>query len=512
MTPSPLLLIRADATPAMGTGHVMRCLALAEAAGRAGLNCRLLTRAHVPWVGDRVTQAGVAHLALPGEITAHEPAERLLRDIAAAASPEEAKGGATGAPWVVLDGYHFGPDCMRSIRNAGYRLLVIDDCAHHPEYHCDILLNQNIGAGDLDYRGDIGLKLLGPAHALLREEFVAARAESARRRFPPVARNLLLTLGGGDQSAALERLLSVLEQPSLAGCTLRTVAGSTPESALAGLRRKCPATVEVLSHVDDMPSLMHWADLCISAGGSTCWELCCLGVPFLTMEVAKNQRGIVRGLDAAGIARELSAATMNALLSDADARRAARLAGQRLVDGLGAARVIAHMTGAPCLLRSVAPEDREIIWRIANSPEVRAVSCSSADIPWEDHCRWFERQLASTAALFYTVCDPDGSAAGYVRFTVEKGAAAISTALDAQHRGRGLGTAAIVQGCRLCRNAFPGLSIVALVHPGNAASRKAFLKAGFIPDGTQTCGKVTMQRLLLPARPGTAGQHSKART
>ncbi|EGY25805.1 acetyltransferase family protein [Desulfovibrio sp. A2] len=510
MTPRPLLLIRADATPVMGTGHVMRCLALAAAAQRAGLECLLLTRAKVPWLSQRIAQTGIGHVPLLGDVPAKEPADQLLRDIAAALPAGFAPDAVP--PWVVLDGYHFGPDCMRAVRAAGYRLLVVDDHAHHPEYTCDILLNQNIGADGLHYTGDISLSLFGPAHALLRDEFIAARARATPRAFPPVARNLLLSLGGGDQSAPLEQLRPMLEQPSLAGRAVRVIAGSTPEPALAALQRRIPATVELLPSVDDMPSLMHWADLCISAGGSTCWELCCLGVPFLTVAVAQNQQGIVRGLDAAGIAPHASASALNDLLDNPDARRAASNAGRQLVDGLGADRVVAHVTETPCLLRPVSPDDREIIWRIANSPDVRAVSCTTADIPWEEHCRWFERQLASTAPLFYTVCDMDGSPAGYVRFAVEKDAAVISTALAAHMRGRGLGTAAIVLGCQRCRREHPTLPIVAMVHPGNAASCRAFLKAGFILGDATSGDGATMHRLVLPPPSGPAGQDSKART
>ena len=161
---SASLLIRADAAPAMGTGHVMRCLALAQAAKVRGIPVRLVGRVNVRWVRERLRTEGVAFTALEGEVPEKEAPEDLFGQPSDNFSNEVE--GVT--PWVVLDGYHFGLDCQKAVRAAGYKLLVIDDYCHLPEYSCDILLNQNIGAEKFAYTGDIGAKLLGPEFALLR--------------------------------------------------------------------------------------------------------------------------------------------------------------------------------------------------------------------------------------------------------------------------------------------------------------------------------------------------------
>ncbi|WP_347353750.1 bifunctional UDP-2,4-diacetamido-2,4,6-trideoxy-beta-L-altropyranose hydrolase/GNAT family N-acetyltransferase, partial [Acetoanaerobium noterae] len=308
---------------------------------------------------------------------------------------------------------------------------------------------------------------------------------------------VLVSLGGGDGSAFLALLKPVLELSDLAGCTIRVIAGATPRDALAKLSDASPAEIEILSQADDMPSLMKWADLCISAGGSTCWELCCLGVPFLTVELAANQRLIVHGLEASGIAPALSVAAFRALLQDACARRKASRAGLDLVDGLGSDKVAARMAGSPCLLRPVSADDRELVWRIANSPEVRAMSGSTADIPWDSHCIWFERQLASPRPPFYVVCHVSGEPAGYVRFSVESGEAVISIALDGKWRNRGMGAKAIELGCARLRAMHPSIPVAAFVRPGNEASLKAFARAGFARDGMRSFHGGEMHRLCL---------------
>ena len=324
------LFIRADASPQTGTGHVMRCLALAQAARERGIPVQIAGRTTVDWVRARLKTEGVNFTELDGLVPKRENPQALLAQIDAIKKPG----------WVILDGYHFGLDCQQAARAAGCKLLVIDDYAHLPEYSCDILLNQNIGAEELDYTGDIGQKLPGPKYALLRPEFLAARGQVKEQRLPGKARNILLTLGGGDFYEHLARIASYFAAPELTGCTLRVIAGAMQTEHIRTLFQDCPANVEILTRVDDMPALLLDTDLCVTAGGSTYWELCCLGVPFLTVEVAENQRNIIHKLQESGIAPGYAAGTFADLMGDGATRRKLVDAGLALVDGLGAGRVI----------------------------------------------------------------------------------------------------------------------------------------------------------------------------
>jgi UDP-2,4-diacetamido-2,4,6-trideoxy-beta-L-altropyranose hydrolase len=328
------ILIRADASPQTGTGHVMRCLALMLAAVRQTTPARMIVRKGVPWVAECLMLEDIPHILLPDAMPTRENPQSLLQQLCGA-DPEN--------NWVVLDGYHFGLDCQQAVRGTGYKLLVIDDYAHLPEYSCDILLNQNIGAEYLVYKGDIAQKLLGLEYALLRPEFFAARSRAEERQFPAKTQNILLTLGGGDFSEYLARIALDFSIPQLAGCTLRVIAGAVPPESIRIMLRNCPATVEILDRVDDMPALLLDADICVTAGGSTCWELCCLGVPFLTMKVAKNQHIVVHGLQSSGIAPLFAPEVFTTLIRDSAVRRKQSYAGLALVDGLGAGRVIRMM-------------------------------------------------------------------------------------------------------------------------------------------------------------------------
>lgn len=211
------LFIRADASPTVGTGHIMRSIALAQAAMRQQMPVRMFCRANVNWVRERLAKGGIAHTLLPSEIPYREAPDELVELLRAQ--------GASVGDWVCLDGYHFGTECHNALRSMGYRLLVIDDYAHLPEYYCDILLNQNIGEETTVYRGDIGCKLFGPGFALLREEFIEARSKLAPRSFPAIPLKLLISLGGGDQMTALKRVTAKIHQADPSSLLIRVVLG-----------------------------------------------------------------------------------------------------------------------------------------------------------------------------------------------------------------------------------------------------------------------------------------------
>lgn len=326
------ILIRADATPRMGSGHVMRCLALSQALRVSGLEPLLAGHVEIPWVRERLRRETIDHEFLPGPPPEREDPEALT-GLVAKVNPSA----------VVLDGYHFGLDCQKTIRAAGCCLLVIDDYRHLPEYSADILLNQNLGVEELGYRGDIGLKLIGPEYALLRPEFAAARPAAERRILSERAEHLLLTLGGGDFSDHLKNLAQVFNHPELAGRTLNVLAGKMPPEKIKAALTGSPARLSILSGVDDMPGLLLATDLAVSAAGSTSWELCCLGVPFMTVEVAENQKPIAAALADRGLAPHFSEAALKKLLTSQGERRQAGAKGLKLVDGLGAFKVLQNL-------------------------------------------------------------------------------------------------------------------------------------------------------------------------
>ena len=449
----------------------MRCLALALAAQGCGMRAKLIAQLGVPWVRERLTLEDVALTEVPGDASAREQPEALLAQLANEGEPH------TTRDWVVLDGYHFGFDCQQAVRAAGYKLLVIDDYAHLPEYACDILLNQNIGAVELAYRGDIGQKLLGPKYALLRPEFIAARKKAEKRQLPEKIQNILLTLGGGDFSSHLARIASDFSAPELAGCTLRVIAGAMPPERIRELLQDCPANLEILVRVDDMPALLLDTDLCVTAGVSTCWELCCLGVPFLTVEVAANQRAIIRHLVDKGFAGIFTGNSFASALEEPLVQKDANKL-RTFVDGKGCQKVLDELTNFPdLLLRKALPEDCMAVFALANDAQVRENALSTSRITEEEHVRWYAERVKLEG--FY-VAFFDNKLVGYVRYdkTDVREERIVTLAIAEEWRGKRLGA-------RLLRESVQHVStceidsVIAWVKPENIVSHKVFQQAGY---------------------------------
>ena len=308
----------------------MRCMALAKIARDRDISVHITGRIGVDWVKERLKNEGISFSELAGLVPERENPQELLANFKAIKKTD----------WVILDGYHFGLDCQQAMRAAGYKLLVIDDYTHLPEYSCDILLNQNIGAEEFVYTGDIAQKLLGPKYALLRPEFLAACSQVKEQQLLEKANNILLTLGGGDCSEHLALIAPLFANPNLKGCTLRIIAGAMPIDYVNKLFTNCPANVEVLNRVDNMPALLLNTDLCVTAGGSICLELCYLGVPFLIVKVAENQHFAINEWIKHQITRLLSADSLKTVMNRQDIRIAMAETGRKIVDGKGAQRII----------------------------------------------------------------------------------------------------------------------------------------------------------------------------
>ena len=206
----PNLLLRADADPAQGAGHVMRCLALGESWHREGGQVTLLSSRLNPALRKRTETLGIdlAEIPMP-----HPDTSDLRSSFIAL---EKASRESTELPWVVLDGYHFDTVYQSLLRSAGWRLMLIDDTAHLLRYDADIILNHGLDAQRLTYNcAPDTLLLLGTRFALLRSEF--QRQRGVIGSCPDFACKILVSLGGSDAENITLKIIEALEQisPSL---------------------------------------------------------------------------------------------------------------------------------------------------------------------------------------------------------------------------------------------------------------------------------------------------------
>jgi UDP-2,4-diacetamido-2,4,6-trideoxy-beta-L-altropyranose hydrolase len=198
--------------------------------------------------------------------------------------------------WILLDGYHFGARYQRKV-SGGPCLLVLDDYGHAEHYYADVVLNQNLYANEDFYpnREPHTRLLLGARYVLLRREFL--KWQGWRREIPEVARKVLVTLGGSDPDNVTFQVIQALQRVKVDGLeVVVAVGGNNPndeaiQSAIQGSR----SPIRMEKNVTNMPELMAWAEVAVSAAGSTSWELAFMGLPSMILILAENQERAARG-------------------------------------------------------------------------------------------------------------------------------------------------------------------------------------------------------------------------
>lgn len=339
------LLIRADASTRIGTGHVMRCLALAQAWEDSGRRAAFAMGMDAPALEDRLRSDGMEVVHLSAEPGSLEDAE-MTADIAQK----------MGAGWAVVDGYHFGSDYQRIIKESGLRLLFIDDNGHADHYYADIVLNQNLHANEELYRKrePYTKLLLGTKYVLLRREFWPWRGW--KREIPEVARKVLVTLGGSDPDNVTLKVIQALQQVEVDGLEALVVIGAANPNRqeLDKVLESSKHYIRLESNARNMPSLMAWADISISAGGSTSWELAFMRLPSLVIALAENQIRIAEMLNISKIAIPLGwhedlsiteiAESVIKLMTNKNSRTETFMKCLDLVDGKGNDRIISFLT------------------------------------------------------------------------------------------------------------------------------------------------------------------------
>jgi UDP-2,4-diacetamido-2,4,6-trideoxy-beta-L-altropyranose hydrolase len=332
------LLIRADANSDIGTGHVMRCLALAQA-----------------WQ-DLAGEAAFAFAELPSALESRLMSEgfSVARMSLARGTPVDAEStieiaSKQGAGWVVIDGDHFNADFLRCAQSAGFHILLIDDFADREAFPADLILNPNLGASEEPYkrRGAVAALCLGESYVLLRREFTAWRG---RRAFSERGGKVLVTLGGSDPGKLTIRIVEALAQLQSLEIVAVVGPGYTNGNELQHL---VSAKVQVLLNPPDMCEVMEEADLAIIAAGGTLWELLYMQCGVLSYARNAVQANVVATLAAMNIVVDMGntgalngpalAAKVRELASSAALRERMANAGRRLIDGKGAQRVVETM-------------------------------------------------------------------------------------------------------------------------------------------------------------------------
>ena len=304
---------RADGSSAIGTGHIMRCYTLAMAMHSAGFEVSFCTRSMPKAIAEKINHDGINVHWLPlddGPFVAGETnfsvAPEILSDWRDDAHLTLAYCKTHDCDWLIVDHYMLDARFETIIRQANYKILVIDDLANR-DHDCDLLMDQTIFRQPSLYQGLVPADcfcMTGTDYALLRPEFAAFRQASLARRRQGTFGSLLISMGGADQNNytfSLFEAISDLALPQSFKITIICGPYFQYSDDVRTLSERVDADISILHSADNMAELMATHDLMITAGGTTNWERLCMGMPGIVAVVASNQKDIVQALSDHGL-------------------------------------------------------------------------------------------------------------------------------------------------------------------------------------------------------------------
>lgn len=314
------VVIRVDASIKIGTGHVMRCLTLADALRDNGNEVYFICRRHegnlIDFIESKKYQ--VFTLAVTHQTSLHSESDELLAHAHWLGATQKEDSGvckpivvALQPDWIIVDHYALDYRWQEVLQEHTAKLLVIDDLADR-KHSCQLLLDQTFGRQAKDYKPlvpETCTLLLGSQYALLRPEFSQWRDFSLKRRAKPEFKKLLISLGGVDAENVTSRVLEAVNDfEQLKDVDITVVMGPTSPHLVSVQRlvEELPFNIKVTVNVSDMAELMANSDLAIGAAGATTWERCCLGLPSILLVVADNQRKVAETLSKEKIVEVLS--------------------------------------------------------------------------------------------------------------------------------------------------------------------------------------------------------------
>lgn len=475
------ILIRADASETIGTGHIMRCLVLAGKLKKHGYELLFLTRSLRGNLDQKIKDSGFGCLSIASVDRAEESraVSKLLKEYAAAL--------------LVIDHYEIDRAYEEQVKmETGVPIMVFDDT--YESHACDILLNQNIHADLSRYNGLIPQScqaFCGLSYALIREEFYQAKNNG--QAVDTSAYTVLVTLGGADADNVTLQVLKALEGVA-DPLHLQVVLGAV-NPHIDSIRAYAEASnhrVEVIVDTSDMAGLMKGADMAITAAGSTTIEALYMGLPSLVVILAANQEPIANFLREKNLAVVLGDAgnlTKEAVMDGMEQLRrkdrhdalckTARLPG--IGEGMESLMAsIDSLLTRPARLLAATWADRDDLLTLANDKTVRNNSFSQDTITLDRHEAWLKSVLEDPNRLLLVVKE-SGRFGGQVRFDdLNEETAVISIALNQSLRGRSLAPSIIRDALGMIPARTTAKRVAAKIKRENSASRRSFEKAGFI--------------------------------
>ena len=491
------ITFRADASVEIGSGHVIRCLTLADCLKKFGHNIQFVTRMHTGNYSDYIEKRGykVHRLTLGGKNRQTKKHRwlgvnwRLDAEDTAQIFKETGK-----IDWLIVDHYGIDFKWENAVRHLVSKIMVIDDLANR-SHDCDLLLDQTINRRESEYkelvRKDTCL-ILGNKYALLKKDYKKLRQDAIkkRRQYKKIER-VLICFGGHDPDNFTARALNGLEMVEWPHDIKIDIilGGNAPHiDAVKRNAQKSFLKIKVYSDVENMAEFILQADLAIGAGGTTSWERCCLGLPTLIVATASNQEKIVKSLSEIGAALEIKgdistfhesvSVNVKQLLNNREQCMKISQKAFSVCDGKGTGKVAEKIIEYSKLdLRLAEKTDCLRIYDWQSQPGNRKYFRNPKVPTIEEHEKWFEKTLLSEFRELFII-EKAGMPIGFLRLdNLDEGKKTyeISILISKEYQGKGFASDAL----RMLRINLPTAIFRAEVLRDNLISKRLFESADF---------------------------------
>ena len=477
------IVIRVDAASAIGRGHVMRCLSLADGLrkwdNQAVFVCRELPG---DLIGLLRSREYVVHTFCEGD-----DAQQTLRILSQLGTVDV----------LIVDHYGLDHHWEKKIRSVVSRLMVFDDLANRP-HDGEILLDASFGRRSCDYQNLVPAScrlLLGPSYALLSAAYAKLRYSTlARRKKTTTVGRVLVSMGGTDPNNATGLVLDALSQVKTVLSV--DVVVSSEWKYFTAIKEKIGRLhhdIQLHRDVTNLAELMSLADLAIGAGGVTSYERCSLGLPTILLAIADNQQHNAHMLHhqkavkflgfADAVAPEVIANAIDDLIAHPLEWQCMSVAAANVCDSYGVNRVVCELLleDDALTLRPATFDDSDTMLKWQQDPSTRQFARNTKISTRHQHEQWLKQRLANPDCLFNMIFLNDRPV-GVLRFDRIKNkdnVFEVSILVGQEHRQKGIARAAL----ELSRKLYPNLVFYAWVHKDNKASHHLFQATGYVFEG-----------------------------
>ena len=434
-------VFRVDASLQIGTGHLMRCLTLAECLKNNGIDISFICRKNSGNLRAKIIKKGFRLFELESlskaryddklfhskwlTVTQQEDADQC-KEILEKIKPD----------WLVVDHYALDHEWESDLKHLSTNLMVIDDLADR-NHNCDLLLDQTFGRiaeHYIDLVPKLCTVLVGPEYSLLRPDFSEWRSYSIERRSQANFKNLLITMGGVDLENHTEDVLIKLNRCSLPEDINITIVLGSHCPNLESLKMRAERskyTVSIKVDVDNMAEIMANSDIAIGAAGTTSWERCCMGLPTIQIVLAENQKFLAEKLskiNASMLVNENN--SLESLINDASKwMQDVSISSAKITDGTGTLKVASQITDSIVKFKlqefgevelvsyvDLNFNDQAFALKMRNDISVKRWMYSQREISQKEH-RDFIKKLNDNNERLYFLVKLQGTIVGSINFS-----------------------------------------------------------------------------------------------